>query len=116
MRKTLIAGLTGLAVASGIALASPANAAQGGNDTSGPTDKHHAWMKVASSELQRKTVDQACEEAVRTDPPSCNRLVMAIVNEKSKNPKANGYWAEWYYNTYKNYTGPGWPAIRSGTW
>lgn len=113
MMRTLIAStLAAGALASGLALAAPANAAQGGNDTSGAPANAHSWMKVSRDELRGKTVDTACNEiyALRGVPGGCSNLIVRIVGEKQRNPNANGYWAENYYNN-KPYA-----TARSGTW
>lgn len=84
-----------------------ANAAQAGNDTSGSPANAHWWMKVSASELQGKTVDKACVQAVGRDGAACNHLVVLVVQQKITYPSASGYWAEWYYNTGRT---------RAGTW
>lgn len=103
-------GLATIALAAGVATSAPANAAQGAVDRSGASSNAHAWMKVSASELRGKTVDRACTDIFGNGWPGyrpCDNLVVMVVQQKLANPKANGYWAEWYFNTGKR---------RSGIW
>jgi len=103
-------GLAAIALAAAVVTSAPASAAQGAVDRSGASSNAHAWMKVSASELRGKTVDRACTDIFGYGWPGyrpCDNLVTMVVQQKLANPKANGYWAEWYFNTGKR---------RSGTW
>ena len=105
MRKLITGALAASALASGIALAAPANA-----QADGGWDRDHAWLKIPASDLQRMNVDQWCNTAVRipaNTPGSgaCNHLVVSIVGYKLTHKNVGGYWAEWYPSTGQNRVG-----------
>ena len=104
--KKMIMALAMGALAVGIAPAAPANAAQGANDRSGAPANAHSWIKVSRNE----PVDRSCTNIFGNGWAGyrpCDHLVPLIWNQKLGNPNANGYWAEWYFNT---------GATRAGVW
>src|SRR6516165_8966016 len=100
--------------AAGIALAAPANAAQGGWD---PHGKPHSWIKVGSNEVQRTKNNTGGEDFAYygrcpgiADLHQCDRLLQGINREfplGQPNVKPRGYWAEYYPDT---------DELRSGRW
>lgn len=108
--KALTAGVVGLGLA--VSVAAPANAAQGGWDRNGDP---HAWIKIGRAEMNKagNYPSQNCWGALNANQgnqnrfTACDSLVPALQAEQQNRPNANGYWAEWYYNSGR---------IRSGNW
>lgn len=110
MRKLITGAVAAMTVVSGLVLAPPASAAQGGDDKAGDP---HVWIKMGRGEFQGNTVigpDKACTYIFGYGYSGfrpCDNLVPALVNQRMANKNANGYWAEWYYKSKRT---------RSGTW
>lgn len=108
--KALMAGIVGVGVA--VSLAAPANAAQGGWDRNGDP---HAWIKIGRAEMNQagNYPLQNCWRALSANEgqqnrfTACDSLVAGLQAEQQNRPNANGYWAEFYYNSGRS---------RSGRW
>jgi hypothetical protein len=111
--KKILATASAIGIGAGMALAGGgvANAAQGGiTPDSYPVS--HTWVKVGRAELDQRGAQAACLSS-GLGYWGCDGLVSELNTQRSRYPKANGYWAEKYYNV-KN---PGTIIkLRSGTW
>ncbi|WP_461666514.1 hypothetical protein [Gordonia sputi] len=96
-----IIGAGALAVGLAFAGAGAADAAQGGID---PVPLH-GWFKVSRAELQTRSAQSACV-STGLSTYNCYVLADAVNRERSRNPRANGYWSTFYP----------WGAVYSGTW
>ena len=95
MRKLITGAAVAAALASGIALAAPANAAQGGFTTD--SDKmSHSWVKVGRAELDKSGAQAACL-STGIGYFGCDGLANELNRQRSANPRASGYWAERYW-------------------
>lgn len=111
MKKLLTSAAIATVIAGGaLAGASPANAAQGGI-TSDTHDTAHTWVKVGRAELDQKGAQAACLSS-GLGYWGCDGLVSELNSQRSRNPRANGYWAEKYYLVKTSAT----TSLRSGTW
>ncbi|NMO01774.1 hypothetical protein HH308_11170 [Gordonia sp. TBRC 11910] len=101
--KKLIKIASTVAAAAAIAVAGEgvSNAAQGGVTGVPP----HAWFKVARSELVNWNTQAACT-STGVSRWNCAPLAAAVDRERARNPRANGYWSEFFVNG----------STRSGTW
>ncbi len=110
--KKIATAIAATAAAIAVATATPANAAQGGFNRNGDP---HAWIKIGRAEMAQAGNDpqQNCWAVLRSTEGNQNRftacanLVPGVKAEQLERPNAQGYWAEWYYNSGKS---------RSGTW
>lgn len=109
MSMTKILITAALAVASGLVLAAPAQAAQGGNDQNGDP---HVWIKMGAKEFQPNGsvvgADRACTNIFGNGYSGfrpCDHLVPDLVNQRLSNRNANGYWAEYYYKSGRDNAG-----------
>lgn len=96
-----MAWVAGIAAAMAAAGGGLANAAQGGISGFPP----HAWFKVARSELVNWNTYAACT-STGLSQWNCKPLVGAVDKERARNPRAAGYWAEFFIDG----------SVRSGTW
>lgn len=104
MKKIITTVLAvGIAAAMTFAGSGVSSAAQGG--ISGLGLPSHGWFKVARTELNQRSAHAACT-STGLSTWNCNVLAGAVERERNRNPRANGYWSEFYV------TG----AVRSGTW
>lgn len=109
MKKIFASLMMAMAVASGIALAAPANATDGGHSYAG---EEHYWLKVPqrdsgkdpATRFSKFQSDCASKYVIA---PACDIMASMLVAQKQGAPGANGYWAEWY---------PKSGIKRSGTW
>jgi hypothetical protein len=109
MRKLITSAAVAAALASGIALAAPANATDGGHSYTG---EEHYWLKVpqrdsGSNPATRFSSYQSQCAGKYIIAPACDIMASMLVAQKQGAPGANGYWAEWY---------PKSGIKRSGTW
>jgi heme A synthase len=109
--KKIAAALGVAAVALAVATATPASAAQGGF-TMDNNPLMHTWLKIGRAELEQSGAMGPCL-ATGVGYFGCNFTVPLVNQQHSSNPRANGYWAERYYNNGQ----PGVTAkVRSGIW
>lgn len=101
--RKIIMMMSAAGVAAAIAMTGGgvAEAAQGGVTGVPP----HAWFKVARSELTNWNTQSACE-STGVSKWNCQPMVAAVNRERARNPRATGYWAEFFING----------STRSGTW
>lgn len=112
MKKILVTA-SAFGICAGMALAGGgiANAAQGGFTPHGDGTTH-SWCKIARAELQQRGAQAACY-ATGIGYFGCDGVVAEINRQYSRNPRANGYWAEKHYLTRT----PGTTTkIVGGTW
>lgn len=105
LRKTIKAGSVAVATAALLLAGSvTANAAQGGRDGD------HYWIKVSANEASAGPggFNNACYRINGLGRnASCAHLTPLLEAQKRAHPRANGYWAEWYYQSGRT---------RSGVW
>lgn len=101
MQRRIFRTISAACIATAIAFtgAGVADAAQGGLGVG------KAWFKVARSELNQRSAQAACE-ATGVSKWNCQPMAAAVNRERSKNPNATGYWAEFFVIG----------TTRSGTW
>ncbi|MBS9533971.1 hypothetical protein KIH27_10285 [Mycobacterium sp. M1] len=97
----------GIGAALAIVGAGVADASEGGITPDVGGKISHTWVKVGRVELNQKGAQAAC-----LGYWGCDGLISELNMQKGRNPKANGYWAEKYYNV-KNFETI---RLRSGTW
>lgn len=97
-----IASAGALAVGLAFAGSGVAEAAQGAVT---PVPVLHGWFKVSRAELQTRSAQSACV-STGLSTYNCYVLAGAVNRERSRNPRANGYWSEFYP----------WGTVNSGTW
>jgi hypothetical protein len=116
--RNKIAATLGLAAVSiALVTAAPASAAQGGFTMDGQCSGcraplMHTWLKIGRTELEQQGAMGPCM-ATGVGGFGCNYTVPLVNQQHSSNPRANGYWAERYYNS----DNPGATVkVRSGVW
>lgn len=117
MKKKIATALGVAAVFLAVVTAGPSNAAQGGFTSDGQCSGcrsalMHTWLKIGRAELEQRGAMGPCL-ATGVGYFGCNFTVPLVNQQHSSNPRANGYWAERYYNN----DNPGATVkVRSGTW